>query len=215
MLTRARCTLFHCMMCRHAFNERRCYATLQARGLVSTCWLSRATLMSSKKPERAEPSPEQPPPHSLLYHLDHHARTIPETSYDRSHRRILDYKPLARDISPQHHNRNATVHRTPHRPRRQPPPGPTSTAHTAFAQPWQSNSMALISENHTSSSSNYRRSSSAESSGRRSVTTNTTTASAYVVNAASMGLTGFHYSTCGAGGMYTLPQELFCSRIGH
>lgn len=65
--------------------------------------------------------------------------------------------------------------------------------------------MALISEsNRTSSSSNFRRSSSASSSGRRSATTTNTTASAYVVNAATMGLTGFHYSTCGAGGMYTL-----------
>lgn len=61
--------------------------------------------------------------------------------------------------------------------------------------------MALISENNYTSSSNYRRSSSA-SSGRRSVNTTNTTASAYVVNAATMGLTGFHYTTCGAGGTY-------------
>jgi hypothetical protein len=63
--------------------------------------------------------------------------------------------------------------------------------------------MAMLSENQISSSSNCRRSSSAESSGRRSATTNTT-ASAYVVNAATMDLTAYQYSTCGAGGMYTL-----------
>ena len=64
--------------------------------------------------------------------------------------------------------------------------------------------MAMITGNQISSSSNYRRSSSAGSigsSGRRSAAN--TTASAYLVNAATMGLTGFHYSTCGAGGTYT------------
>lgn len=63
--------------------------------------------------------------------------------------------------------------------------------------------MALYTENQISSSSNYRRPSSAGStgsSGRRSAAN--TTASAYLVNAATMGLTGFHYSTCGAGGAY-------------
>jgi hypothetical protein len=66
--------------------------------------------------------------------------------------------------------------------------------------------MALYTENQTSSSSNYRRSSSAGStgsSGRRSAAN--TTASAYLVNASTMGLTGFHYSTCGAGGTYIFP----------
>jgi hypothetical protein len=68
--------------------------------------------------------------------------------------------------------------------------------------------MALYTENQISSSSNYRRSSSAGStgsSGRRSAAN--TTASAYLVNASTMGLTGFHYSTCGAGGTYHMNKE--------
>jgi hypothetical protein len=67
--------------------------------------------------------------------------------------------------------------------------------------------MAMISENQISSS-NYRRSSSAESSGRRSASN--TTASAYVVNAATMDLTAYQYSTCGAGGMYTPREQRHC-----
>lgn len=77
---------------------------------------------------------------------------------------------------------------------------PNSTTRTLPKQPWQLYAMAMLSENQISSS-NYRRSSSAESSGRRSASN--TTASAYVVNAATMDLTAYQYSTCGAGGMYT------------
>lgn len=66
-------------------------------------------------------------------------------------------------------------------------------------QPWQTYEMAMLSNNYHSSSSNYRRSPSEESSGRRSGAN--TTASAYIVDASTMALTGFHYSTCGAGGM--------------
>lgn len=55
--------------------------------------------------------------------------------------------------------------------------------------------MAMFKNNNSmSSSSNYRKNSS--ESTRRS----NTQASAYVVNATTMGLTGFHFSTCGAGG---------------
>ena len=77
---------------------------------------------------------------------------------------------------------------------------PNSTTCTQPKQPWQLYAMAMLSENQISSS-NHRRSSSAESSGRRSASN--TTASAYVVNAATMDLTAYQYSTCGAGGMYT------------
>jgi len=77
---------------------------------------------------------------------------------------------------------------------------PTSSTRTVSKQPWQFYAMAMLSENQISSS-NYRRSSSAESSGRRSASN--TTASAYVVNAVTMDLTAYQYSTSGAGGMYT------------
>lgn len=93
---------------------------------------------------------------------------------------------------------------------RRPPSGPPPTARTASAQPWQSNAMAMITGNQMNTSSNYRRSSSAGStgsSGRRSAAN--TTASAYLVNAATMGLTGFHYSTCGAGGTYFHKQKRY------
>ena len=56
--------------------------------------------------------------------------------------------------------------------------------------------MAMLSNsNYSNSSSNYYRKNSSESSKRSN-----TQASAYVVNASSMALTGFHFSTCGAGG---------------
>ena len=77
---------------------------------------------------------------------------------------------------------------------------PNSITGTLPKQPWQLYAMAMLSENQISSS-NYRRSSSAESSGRRSASN--TTASAYVVNAVTMDLTAYQYSTSGAGGMYT------------
>lgn len=197
---------------RHTLNERRRYATLQAR--ASTCWLARVALVPSKKPgaRKAEPKAATSTHiHScttstttLAQNLRH--PTIEDTTANSSinHSPAIPARNTATETPPCTALRTARV--------ANPPPGPTPTAHIASAQPWQSNAMALISENQTSSSSNYRRSSSAESSGRRSVTTNTTTASAYVVNAASMGLTGFHYSTCGAGGMYTLSQEQCLSR---
>lgn len=87
---------------------------------------------------------------------------------------------------------------------------PDSTSSNPPKQPWQLYAMAMISDNQISSSSNCRRSSSA-SSGRRSATN--TTASAYVVNAATMDLTAYQYSTCGAGGMYTLCGSMLSSSV--
>lgn len=60
--------------------------------------------------------------------------------------------------------------------------------------------MALLSDcNYSRSSSNYARKTSTESARRSN-----TQASAYAVNADTMALTGFHYSTCGAGGAVRL-----------
>lgn len=56
--------------------------------------------------------------------------------------------------------------------------------------------MALLSDcNHSMSSNYYARKTSTESSRRSN-----TQASAYAVNASTMALTGFHFSTPGAGG---------------
>lgn len=56
--------------------------------------------------------------------------------------------------------------------------------------------MAMLQDyNHSSSKSNYARKTSTESSRRSN-----TQASAYAVDANTMALTGFHFSTCGAGG---------------
>jgi len=56
--------------------------------------------------------------------------------------------------------------------------------------------MALLQDsNYSNSSNNHYRRSSSESSKRSN-----TQASAYAVNASTMALTGFHFSTCGAGG---------------
>lgn len=60
--------------------------------------------------------------------------------------------------------------------------------------------MALLSDcNYSRSSSNYARKTSTESARRSN-----TQASAYAVNADTMALTGFHFSTCGAGGAVRL-----------
>ena len=60
--------------------------------------------------------------------------------------------------------------------------------------------MAMLLSNNqsmtSSSSSAYSRKTSTESSRRSN-----TQASAYVVDACTMALTGFHFSTCGAGGL--------------
>ena len=59
--------------------------------------------------------------------------------------------------------------------------------------------MAMLLSNNqsmTGSSSAYSRKTSTESSRRSN-----TQASAYVVDASTMALTGFHFSTCGAGGL--------------
>lgn len=77
---------------------------------------------------------------------------------------------------------------TPHRPIPIPPPPSPS--------PWHIYEMAMLHENNSSdSSSNHHARSSNESSKRSN-----TQASAYAVNASTMALTGFHFSTCGAGG---------------
>lgn len=55
--------------------------------------------------------------------------------------------------------------------------------------------MAMFKNNNSmSSTSNYRKNS------PESTRHSNTQASAYVVDATTMGLTGFHFSTCGAGG---------------
>ena len=66
--------------------------------------------------------------------------------------------------------------------------------------------MAMLQDySHRSSNSNYARKTSTESSRRSN-----TQASAYAVDATTMALTGFHFSTCGAGGAGTLRARI-CS----
>jgi len=72
----------------------------------------------------------------------------------------------------------------------------------AHTPPWHTYAMAMLSNsNQYSSSNSYRRSSSTSSSGSgsRSAAANTT-ASAYVVDADTMALTGFHYATTSLAG---------------
>lgn len=75
----------------------------------------------------------------------------------------------------------------------------SSTSITDTPRPWQTDEMAMLlnSSNYsnTSSSNNYYSRKTSTESSRRS----NTQASAYVVDAASMALTGFHFSTCGGG----------------
>ena len=73
---------------------------------------------------------------------------------------------------------------------------PTTYPQTLPQQkPWHSGEMAmLIDSNYSNSSSNYYRKMSSENSKRSN-----TQASAYAVNAGTMALTGFHFSTSGGG----------------
>ena len=142
-----------------------------------------------------EPSIARPP--LAHHHYNHHSSPIPSTNTAST-----AHRSQARTTA-------KTAHTTPPTLVQHTPPSsdplatafrPSSTTRTLPKQPWQLHAMAMLSENQISSS-NYRRSSSAESSGRRSASN--TTASAYVVNAATMDLTAYQYSTLGAGGMYT------------
>ena len=147
------------------------------------------------KQTRLEPSIARPP--LAHHHYHHHLSLIPSTNTAGTAHRSQAYifAKTARTTPPtlvQHSPPSSDPLATAFRP--------NSTTRTKPKQPWQLHAMAMLSENQISSS-NYRRSSSAESSGRRSASN--TTASAYVVNSATMDLTAYQYSTCGAGGMYT------------
>ena len=99
-------------------------------------------------------------------------------------------------------SRNQAVHQylinslqtTPTAPnhRQYRPPNPQTLPQQ---KPWHSGEMAmLIDSNYSNSSSNYYRKMSSENSKRSN-----TQASAYAVNAGTMALTGFHFSTSGGG----------------
>ena len=170
---------------------------------------TRARQKLQRKPSERHSNAEQPRSDALLslttttsYH--HHLALIPSTkSASTAHRsQACISAQIARTTPPtlvQHTPPSSDPLATAFRP--------NSTTRTKPKQPWQLHAMAMLSENQISSS-NYRRSSSAESSGRRSASN--TTASAYVVNAATMDLTAYQYSTCGAGGMYTPCEQHYC-----
>ena len=143
--------------------------------------------------------------HSYHHHrYHHHTRTTTtaiSTLCNCNCARATRPHHLAVPTNLAHHHRRLAFPATAFRP--------DSTLHNQPKQPWQFYAMAMLSDNQHSSSSNCRRSSSA-SSGRRSATN--TTASAYVVNAATMDLTAYQYSTCGAGGMCTLCRTTISPR---
>lgn len=164
-----------------------------------TCWNTcspEASKKAQRAPQQRRAAKIRRPP-LAHHHYHHHLSLIPSTK-------------LASTAHPSQACISAQIaHTTPPTLVQHTPPSsdplatafrPNSTTRTKPKQPWQLHAMAMLSENQISSS-NYRRSSSAESSGRRSASN--TTASAYVVNAATMDLTAYQYSTCGAGGMYT------------
>lgn len=98
--------------------------------------------------------------------------------------------PLTPTVSPGTSPRYHHHHRTARRHRRTKPLGFDPTSHYARRKPGTLDAMAMLDSNYSRSSSNYHRKASVESSRRSN-----TQASAYAVNASTMALTGFHFST--------------------